>query len=154
MRWRLAKAKSKVMKSIFMQAVFIAALSAGAWAQDTLTFDELYESVSVTGLSISQKVKSLSNKQVIMKGFMAPPLKAKSNFFVLTKAPMALCPFCASDTDWSADIVVVYLKEYQTFVQYNAIIQVVGILEYGSWEDKNSGFVSLLRLRDASFKRL
>jgi hypothetical protein len=123
-------------------------------AEERIGFDELYENTGVLGLSFSQKVKSLAGKEVVIKGFMAPPLKAKSNFFVLTKAPMALCPFCSSDTDWSADIVVVYLKEHQTFVQYNAIIQVDGVLEYGSWRDESSGFVSLLRLRDASFKRL
>ncbi|MDR2100178.1 MAG: hypothetical protein LBP40_05045, partial [Campylobacteraceae bacterium] len=101
------------------QSVLAAALSIlcldFACAQ-TLTFDEIYDSVSVTGLSISQKVKSLSGKKVSIDGFMAPPLKAKSNFFVLTNMPMALCPFCSSDTDWSADIIVIYLKEYQTFV--------------------------------------
>jgi hypothetical protein len=123
-------------------------------AEERIGFDELYENTGVLGLSFSQKVKSLAGKEVVIKGFMAPPLKAKSNFFVLTKAPMALCPFCSSDTDWSADIVVVYLKEHQTFVQYNAIIQVDGVLEYGSWRDESSGFVSLLRLKNASFKRL
>ncbi|MDR2080320.1 MAG: hypothetical protein LBP54_00330 [Campylobacteraceae bacterium] len=125
-----------------------------SYAQDIITFDELYDGVGVMGLSISQKVKSLSGKKVAIDGFMAPPLKAKSNFFVLTKMPAALCPFCSSDTDWSSDIVVVYLKEYQTFVQYNAIIRAEGILEYGSYTDKNSGFVSLLRLREAEFKKL
>ena len=28
----------------------------------------------------------------------------------LTREPMALCPFCQSDADWPADIVVVHLK--------------------------------------------
>jgi hypothetical protein len=121
-------------------------------AEERISFDELYEKTGVLGLSFSQKVKSLAGREVVIDGFMAPPLKAKSNFFVLTKAPMALCPFCASDTDWSADILVVYLKKRQIFVQHNAIIQVKGILEYGSWTDNESGFVSLLRLKDAVFE--
>jgi hypothetical protein len=145
---------STTKRSALRQAAFIAALSLNFIYAQTLNFDEIYDEVSVTGLSFSQKVKSLSGKKVSIDGFMAPPLKAKSNFFVLTKMPMALCPFCSSDTDWSSDIVVIYLKEYQTFVQYNAIIRVEGILEYGSYTDENSGFVSLLRLREASFKSL
>lgn len=132
--------------------VLILLLFGIAAAQERLSFDELYESTGVLGLSFSQKVKSLSGKRVIIDGFMAPPLKAEADFFVLTKAPMALCPFCSSDTDWSADILVVYLKKRQIFVQHNAIIQVKGVLEYGSWTDNNSGFVSLLRLKDAVFE--
>jgi hypothetical protein len=130
--------------------VIFAALS--CYAQEKLTFDELYEDTGVLGLAFSQKVNSLSGREVVIDGFMAPPLKPMSNFFVLTKAPMAMCPFCSSDTDWSADILVVYLKSRQIFVQHNAIIRVKGVLEYGSWTDEKSGFVSLLRLRDATFE--
>ena len=45
-----------------------------------------------------------------MHGYMAPPLKPESRFFVLTREPLALCPFCQSDAEWPADIVVVYLE--------------------------------------------
>jgi len=125
----------------------------GAAAADAaLTFDELYGKVSVLGLEFSEKVKSLAGRRVTMRGFMAPPLKAEASFFVLTEIPMALCPFCSSDADWPDNIIVVYLGEKQTFVQPNAIIEVDGVLEYGSWTDPDTGFVSLLRLRDATFE--
>jgi hypothetical protein len=122
------------------------------YAEKSLKFDEFYSSIGVLGLVFSDKVKDLAGERVAVDGFMAPPLKVESDFFVLTKMPMSLCPFCSSDADWPADILVVYLKKRQTFVQYNAIIHVQGVLEYGSWTDSNSGFVSLLRLRDAVFK--
>jgi hypothetical protein len=32
------------------------------------------------------------------------------------------------------------------------VIEVEGVLEYGSWTDPDTGFVSLLRLRDATFR--
>jgi hypothetical protein len=86
-----------------------------------------------------------------MQGFMAPPLKAEADFFVLTAIPMALCPFCSSDADWPADIVVVYLDKAQTFEQANRRIEVTGKLEIGSWTDPNTGFVSLLRIVDAGY---
>lgn len=118
-------------------------------ALPTLSFDKLYASYGVLGLEFSDEVKKLSGKRVKMRGFMAPPLKAESQFFVLTKMPMALCTFCSSDADWPEDIVVVYLSKRQTFVQNNTIIDVEGVLEFGSWTDPETGFVSLLRLRDA-----
>jgi hypothetical protein len=120
-------------------------------AVEALTFDELYEAQGVLGLKFSERVKALAGQTVSMRGFMAPPLKAEAKFFVLTEIPMALCPFCSSDADWPDNIVVVYLDEKQTFVQANAPIEVQGTLEQGSWTDPETGFVSLLRLRHATF---
>jgi hypothetical protein len=120
-------------------------------ATASLTFDELYGTMGVLGMSFSDKVKTLTGKTVAMRGFMAPPLKAEADFFVLTAIPMALCPFCSSDADWPADIVVVYLDKAQTFEQANRQIEVRGKLEVGSWTDPNTGFVSLLRIVGAEY---
>lgn len=138
-----------------MHVLVATALMAGTGqalaANPNLTFEDLYGKIGVLGLEFSQKVKQLSGSPVAMRGFMAPPLKAEADFFVLTKVPMALCPFCSSDADWPDDIVVVYLGEKQTFVQPSATIEVRGTLETGSWTDPETGFVSLLRLRDARY---
>ena len=122
-----------------------------AFATETLGFDDLYASFGVLGLKFSEKVKRLDKQNVSMKGFMAPPLKAESNFFVLTEIPMQLCPFCSSDADWPDNIVVIYLSSAQTFEQANTIIEVNGKLEVGSWTDPETGFVSLLRIVGAKF---
>ncbi|MDR2152205.1 MAG: hypothetical protein LBO72_05250 [Helicobacteraceae bacterium] len=135
-------------RAIFCAAAFCAVCAFGS---QPIGFDELYGEVGVLGLSFSDKVKSLAGKKVFIDGFMAPPLKAKANFFVLTKQPMALCPFCSTDADWPSDIVVVYLAKAQTFTQNNAVIRAEGVLEYGSWTDDQSGFVSQLRLKEATF---
>ena len=129
------------------------ALCAGkaAAAPSPLTFDEMYGKIGVLGLEFSEKLKQLTGKEIRMKGFMAPPLKAEAAFFVLTEIPMALCPFCSSDSDWPDDIVVVYLSEKQTFVQPSTTIEVRGVLEHGSWTDPETGFVSLVRIRDAEY---
>ena len=121
-------------------------------ASEQLGFDKLYKSFGVLGLEFSDQVKNSAGKQVEISGFMAPPLKAEANFFVLTEIPMSICPFCSSDSDWPDNIMVVYLTSKQTFVQFNAPILTRGTLEYGSWTDPETGFVSQLRLRDASFK--
>ena len=120
-------------------------------AAPSLDFEELYGKVSPLGLSFSDKVKGLAGQPVAMRGFMAPPLKAVANFFVLTEIPMSICPFCSTDSDWPDNIVVVYLDSAQTFEQANALIDVSGKLEMGSWTDPETGFVSLLRITSASF---
>ena len=130
-----------------------AAGPARAGAEGTLAFDELYGTVSVLGMTFSDKLKALEGRRVRMTGFMAPPLKAEAKFFVLTERPMALCPFCSSDADWPADIVVVYLDRAQTFEQANAEIVVTGTLELGSWTDPDTGFVSQVRVVGARFAR-
>ncbi|WP_425514881.1 hypothetical protein [Ancylobacter lacus] len=126
---------------------------ARAAAATPLGFGDLYGAVSVLGLSFSDKVKALAGQPVTMRGFMAPPLKAEADFFVLTEIPMSICPFCSSDADWPDNIVVVYLDRAQTFEQANRMIEVTGRLEVGSWTDPHTGFVSLLRLVGARFER-
>lgn len=121
-------------------------------ASESLNFNELYGKETVLGLEFSDKVRRLSGKAVAVRGFMAPPLKAEAKFFVLTKTPMALCPFCSSDADWPNDILVVYLDEKRTFVPPSKLIEVAGVLEFGSWTDPETGFVSLLRLRHSTFE--
>ena len=120
-------------------------------ARPLIDFDHLYGKVGVLGLEFSDTVKQAAGKQVAMRGFMAPPLKAEATFFVLTEIPMALCPFCSSDADWPDNIVVVYLNAKQTFVQPGTQIEVVGTLDMGSWTDPETGFVSLLRLKNATY---
>ncbi len=127
---------------------------AHASGKTLLRFDELYSGGGVLGLQFSEKVQQLNGKRVVIRGFMAPPLKAEANFFVLTREPVALCPFCQSDADWPDNIVVVYLDAQQTFVQNNTTIEVEGILETGSHEDADTGFVSQMRLRKARFQKI
>jgi hypothetical protein len=119
---------------------------------NALSFDDLYGKISVLGLEYSEKVKTLAGQQVEMSGFMAPPLKAEAAFFVLTEIPMSICPFCSTDSDWPDNIVVIYLDEKQTFVQPGTRIDVAGTLEVGSWTDPETGFLSRLRLRGASYR--
>lgn len=117
-----------------------------------LGFDEMYEQASVLGLSFSEKLKSLAGKRTVVRGFMAPPLKAGASFLVLSRAPVNLCPFCNSDEDWPDSILLVYLKDPDNFVQPNQAIEVEGILELGSATDPETGFVSLVRLVEAEWR--
>jgi len=120
-----------------------------AFAATEIAFADLYERQTV----FSGLAESLDGKPVEMVGFMAPPLKAESTFFVLTRMPMSVCPFCETEADWPSDIVVVYTDEAISVVPFNFPIVVSGRLELGVYKDEAMGFVSRVRLVDADFRR-
>jgi hypothetical protein len=119
----------------------------------SLQFDQLYKSFGVRGYEFSDTLLALNGRAVVMKGYMAPPLKPESRFFVLTGQPLALCPFCQSDADWPADIVVVYLESAAPMISGGEPVIVSGRLEVGSWTDQETGFVSQIRIVEAAFRR-
>jgi hypothetical protein len=119
---------------------------------DRLTFAGLYKSIGVRGMEFSDQVRQRAGQRVAIRGYMAPPLKAESRFFVLSSEPLALCPFCQSDADWPVDIVVIYLNRVMPLLSAGQRIDVEGRLELGSWQDPESGFVSLLRLVEAEYR--
>lgn len=104
-------------------------------------------------LSFSDLALSMEGSRVAVSGFMAPPLKAESVFFVLTKMPMAVCPFCEPGTPWPDDLLAVYAKRVVAVVPFNVPIVVDGVLELGDQVDPEFGFYSKVRLTDASFAR-
>lgn len=112
----------------------------------SLKFSELYGRVTVRGVEYSDKIKSLSGQTVRMSGYMAPPLKPKLDFFVLTKQPMSTCPFCTTAADWPADIVLVIMPKGRELDPTTRGLQITGRLDIGVKKDEDTGFVSLVRL--------
>jgi hypothetical protein len=147
---RTAAAEGDGMKRLVILSLLLFCV-VDLFSAERLSFDELYD-FTVLGMDFSTKTRSLEGKTVQVDGFMAPPLKAKGNFLVLTKCPVSLCPYCNSDADWPADIIVVYLSKDEVFRQRNRTIRVTGRLETGSFTDRETGFVSQLRLVDASYQ--
>lgn len=119
---------------------------AGA-ADAPLKLRMLYE----RGGGSSELAQSLAGTRISVSGFMAPPLKAESNFFVLTKMPMSVCPFCETAAEWPDDIIAVYTKRIVQVIPFNVKIETSGILELGEYRDPDTGFVSLARLADATY---
>ena len=126
---------------------------AGA-SPDALAFADLYSAQTVRGLELSPRTRALAGKPVRMLGYMAPPLKPDVDFFVLTRAPVALCPFCNSDADWPSDIVVVYPRERGQWAEDGLAVAVAGVFDVGARVDARTGFVSLIRIIDASVQTL
>lgn len=105
-------------------------------------------------LSFSPLAQELEGRRINLQGFMAPPLRAESSFFVLTRRPMAVCPFCSDDADWPDDIVAIYTKRIVEVIAFNIPISVLGVLELGTYKDPELGFVSRVRLTDATYERV
>ncbi|WP_116134109.1 hypothetical protein [Tropicimonas sp. IMCC34043] len=135
-------------RRFFLATAASSALASTARGSDgVIKLRDLY----VKGGAFSDLARSLEGQRITVDGFMAPPLKADLNFFVLTKMPMATCPFCESETDWPQDIVAVYTKRVVDVEPFNVRIDTRGVLELGAYKDPETGFVSLLRLTDATF---
>ncbi len=129
---------------------FATLLATPAFAQTaSLKFSDLY--VDDFSVTFSEKLKSLSGKRVEIEGYLAPPLKPEGNFVVLTRYPVDVCPFCAAEADWPIDIVAVYLREEAAHIATK--VRVIGTLDIGTKLDEKLGFVSLIRLQNASLLR-
>jgi hypothetical protein len=121
-----------------------------AWAAELVTFSD----IAVADDQYTEKARKLAGKVVEMRGYMAPPLKPEIDFFVLTSLPTAICPFCDAAASWPDDIVLVRLSRPVRALAYDRLLNVSGTLEIGIDTDAATGFVSLVRLRDAAYTKV
>ncbi|NDV02033.1 twin-arginine translocation signal domain-containing protein [Pseudoroseicyclus tamaricis] len=130
-----------------------AGLAAGLPLRANAAEAVLLRDMYANGMDFSDLAQSLEGQRVTLEGYMAPPLKANSTFFVLTKMPMTVCPFCETEAEWPDDIAAVYTSRIYDVVYYSVKLLTTGRLELGTERDEETGFVSRLRLVDASFDR-
>lgn len=128
-------------------AAVVATPTLGLASTKAVRIRDLYD---VDG-SFSNVVTDNLDTRLKVQGFMAPPLKADSHFFVLTKLPLSVCPFCESSAEWPNDIVAIYTKRPVEVIPFNVKIEVDGVVDTGAFTDPDTGFVSLLRLNDAIY---
>jgi len=121
-------------------------------AQEKLTMAALYGNAGDT--EFSEQAMAFNGTQITLDGFMAPPLKPDVDFFVLGTEPMAICPFCDAAAQWPQNIVLVYPSGGLKLYNYDQAITVTGRLDLGVKTDEKTGFVSKVRLVDASYKGL
>ena len=120
-----------------------------ALAKPVIKLRDLYNK----DLSFSELALSIEGDRIAVKGYMAPPLKSESVFFVLTTRPMATCPFCNDGDDWPDDIAAIYAKRTVDVQPFNVGIVVSGTLELGDYKDPDTGFFSRVRLVNATISR-
>lgn len=95
---------------------------------------------------------ALDGEIIDVLGFMAPPLQEDLRFFVLAKLPMPVCPFCETEAEWPDDILAVYADEVVDVVPYQMGIVTRGRLRLGAFTDPQTGFLSLLRLENSTYR--
>lgn len=146
------------MSHLISRRLFIAAGAALSWPRIGFSGTEgtgpiLMRDLYNKDLSFSDLARGLEGQRIDVTGFMAPPLKAEMRFFVLTKRPMATCPFCETSADWPDDILAIYTKRVVDVVPFNVPLIVTGVLNLGTVTDEETGFVSRVRLTDARYDR-
>lgn len=111
-----------------------------------LTFADFYSGFDIRrGMIFTDYLASLDGQQVTLEGYVAPPLKPRLDWFVLTRMQLSFCPFCSQDTEWPADIALIYLDQ-EDIVTYPYPVRITGQLEVGSNVDAETGMVSLVRI--------
>lgn len=130
-------------------AGFLISTNATTAEENPIQLRDLYNK----DLSFSDLALDLAGERVTVRGFMAPPLRADSRFFVLTQRPMAVCPFCESEADWPDNILAIYTKRRVKVLPFNVRIETIGILKLGGYTDPETKFVSRVRVEDATYRR-
>jgi hypothetical protein len=150
---RVVLTRRSMLESILESILGLACLplvSVAARAAETVTFAD----IAIADDRYTDKARRLAGRQVEMRGYMAPPLKAEIDFFVLTSLPTAVCPFCDAVATWPDDIVLVMLSRPVRALAYDRLLTVTGTLEIGTDTDATTGFVSRVRLRDSKYSKV
>jgi hypothetical protein len=117
-------------------------------ADPEIRFNEFYAGTGVD-MKFSPAARALAGKRVRVEGYAAPPYRAEAGFFVLTRSPTHVCPYCIAEADWPMDVVVVYPRGGVAPAGGASLVSIAGTLEIGSKPDGESGLASQLRLVDA-----
>lgn len=121
---------------------------------ERLRIGEIFLTIGVIGLRLSERARTLQGTPVVIRGFMAPPLTEQGRHFVLTKSPLQSCPFCDDGAFWPDDAVPVYLDRDSHFVEPSHPIEVVGELEVLNRMRTEPADLRLVRLVNARWQPL
>lgn len=118
-------------------------------AADLEIFDLFQE-----GSGVTERARELEGERIRLTGFMAPPLRAESRFFVLTVSPMPVCPFCDDEADWPSTIMPVFTESVVRPVPFYTPIEARGVLAIGEHREQETGFFSPLRIERGRWSEL
>ena len=134
---------------------FVAAWWGGALAQAPLEFGTFHARVVQGGIDYAEVLLAAQGELVALEGFMAPPLKPRVEWFMLTRYPMQTCPYCSDGADWPPDVVLVIVQDGRRLDArpHTDRLRIVGRLELGLESDVEAG-ISLIRIVDARVERI
>ena len=134
---------------------FLAGAGKQAWAATrSLALDNLYKNPDMPGVDYRPKVLEAAGQRVAVKGFVVPhTADSAAPFMVVSAEPLIGCPHCMASLDLPPDSVIAYFKEQPKLADIGLKITVEGTLELGSRSDPKTGFISAIRLVEASVQR-
>jgi hypothetical protein len=119
-----------------------------------LGFSDIYATVGAIGLRLGAGLRELAGRPVRIRGYMAPPIAERDDFFVLTRSPVVTCPFCDPGAQWPDDVVLALLERDSRLVDPPCAIEVMGELDIGRKVDPRTGATRLVRLTGARWHPL
>lgn len=139
----------------FIGIIMLALLAGFTTATTQLEFGTFSANVVRGGVEFSPNLEELNGQEVVMVGYMAPPLKPRVSWFALTREPMATCPYCSEAADWPADVVFARMPSGRNTNSENhlTLLRVTGQLEIGIDSNVEEG-LSLIRLIDVTVERV
>jgi hypothetical protein len=96
---------------------------------ERLRIGEIFSTIGIIGLRLTERARALQGTPVVIRGYMAPPLVEQGRNFVLTRAPLQTCPFCDDGARWPDDALPIHLDRDTHFVEPSHQIEVTGELE-------------------------
>lgn len=131
----------------------IAGAALGAFAARARASAELVSVNALfrTGAGPTPLAQSLEGERVRLEGFMAPPLRADSRFFVLMESPTPICPFCDEEADWPESIMPIHTERRVEVAPFWKQVFAEGVLTLGVHRDPDTGFESPIRIERARY---
>lgn len=99
-----------------------------------IKFNEMYETTS-NNKDVSQKLKLLNGKKVLLSGYMAEQSPVDESFIYLVSQPYVVCPFCTLGDITKLDVMSVYMANGTGIKFRTNAVEIYGTLEVEAKED-------------------
>lgn len=109
-----------------------------------IKFNEMYET-NLDTKEVSQKLKLLNGKKVILSGYMAEQSPVDESFIYLVSQPYVVCPFCTLGDITKLDVMTVYMANGTGIKFRTNAVEIYGTLEVEPKQD-SFGYTTQFRI--------
>lgn len=109
-----------------------------------IKFNEMYET-NLNTKEVSQKLKLLNGKKVMLSGYMAEQSPVDESFIYLVSQPYVVCPFCTLGDITKLDVMTVYMANGTGIKFRTNAVEIYGTLEVEPKQD-SFGYTTQFRI--------
>lgn len=109
-----------------------------------IKFNEMYET-NLDTKEVSQKLKLLNGKKVMLSGYMAEQSPVDESFIYLVSQPYVVCPFCTLGDITKLDVMTVYMANGTGIKFRTNAVEIYGTLEVEPKQD-SFGYTTQFRI--------